>query len=266
MAENGREYALNNAWRKYGDPVLTILAETSDHTAAFLLEKHFIKTMNTKTPNGYNMTDGGEGIVGRSEESRKESGQRRKKKYAEDAAFREKMKVSAIKAGPKVSAANKRFYATPEGKEFLLKRSKTEWREKITAANKTPRSAETIKKTSASLKATWCDPEYRKKVNAARNAKQAELRANNSEWVKNMAEKRSIAMKAKWEDPVFLEKMKKRKPYLIPLKTRLAIWERRKASWSPERRAILGAKDKSRYWKVKMLKALALQEKSETNQ
>jgi predicted GIY-YIG superfamily endonuclease len=46
----------------------------------------------------------------------------------------------------------------------------------------------------------------------------------------------------------------------------LTIWERRKASWSPERRAILGAKDKSRYWKVKMLKALALQEKSETNQ
>lgn len=65
---------LRNAIQKYGLDVFTleVLETCESDTYAKLLEIAAIKGFNTKTPNGYNMTDGGEGTMGRlhSEESK----------------------------------------------------------------------------------------------------------------------------------------------------------------------------------------------------
>jgi len=247
----GAEYALNNAWRKYGEPKMTILAETSDHAAAFLMEKHFIKTMKTKAPHGYNMTDGGEGTVGRSEESLKNQGRRWKKRYAEDALFREKIKSSAVKAGPKVSAANKRFYATAEGQECLKKRTNSAWRENVVAANKRPKTPEQKQAMRDAAKAKWKDPEYRQKVNLARNARQAELRESDPQWVAKQKAARSKSMKERWKDPAYLEKMMNRKPVVVPKESRQAGHVKTMKYWTPENRAIQAERTRSRYAKQK---------------
>lgn len=250
-SDMGAEYALNNAWRKYGEPKMTILAETSDHAAAFLMEKHFIKTMKTKAPHGYNMTDGGEGVVGRTEESLKNQGRRWKKRYAEDAPFREKIKASAVKAGPKVSAANKRFYATPEGQELLKKRTNSAWRENIAAANKRPKTPEQKQAMRDATKAKWKDPEYRRKVNLARDAKQAALQASDPQWVAKRKEARSKSMKERWKDPAYLEKMMDRKPVVVPKESRQAGHVKTMKYWTPENRAIQAERTRSRYAKQK---------------
>ena len=59
----GADTLLCRAWRKYGAPVLTVLAIVEDDDL-FEVEKRAIAVLNTKTPNGYNSTDGGEGVIG----------------------------------------------------------------------------------------------------------------------------------------------------------------------------------------------------------
>jgi predicted GIY-YIG superfamily endonuclease len=264
-SEVGTQPSLNDAWKKNGEPELSILAETTSREAAFLLEKHFIKALNTKVPYGHNMTDGGRGIVGRSEESFRESGRKLSEKYRTDPEFREKMRAAAIKAGPKVAEANRRFYATPEGRQCMRARTESDWLVKITASNQRPRTPKEKQAMKDAGKRNWQDPAYREKVNAAREARQAELRKTDPIWVNSRAKKMAAAMKEKWKDPAYREKMKTRKPPVLSLEKRLEIWEKRRASWTPEERAIRMAKGKSRYWKEKMLKALASQGKNESN-
>lgn len=67
-------YPIGNAIRKYKDKMsYQILAIVEDWEYACYLEKGLIKSLNTKSPNGYNLTDGGDGTNGfkRSDESTK---------------------------------------------------------------------------------------------------------------------------------------------------------------------------------------------------
>jgi len=74
-ANRGLNTVICNAIRKYGEKAFTIalLDKTSDIDNLCDLEFHYIKQYNTKAPNGYNVTDGGDGITGFSfsEESKK---------------------------------------------------------------------------------------------------------------------------------------------------------------------------------------------------
>lgn len=58
-AANGSQYAVHKAWRKHGEPVMTVLAVVEDRDLAET-EIRAIKEFNTLVPNGYNMTPGGE--------------------------------------------------------------------------------------------------------------------------------------------------------------------------------------------------------------
>jgi len=57
---------IKNALRKYGREACTLteLVYSDDWEVLCTLEKDYIKHFNTKSPNGYNMTDGGDGSVG----------------------------------------------------------------------------------------------------------------------------------------------------------------------------------------------------------
>ena len=195
----GRNFALFNAILKYGSPTMTVLATAIQYADAFHLEKKLIKEKNTLSPHGYNMTAGGDGMAYWSEEVRQKASRTWRLKL-NDPTFAAQRRATAIKAGPKVSAANKRFYATPQGKAVLKQRTGSNWKENITRANRVPKTHATRSKMKLSAKRNWENPEYRSKVNAAREAAQAKLRSTNPEWVKNRRSKMSDSMKAKWKD------------------------------------------------------------------
>jgi len=58
--------AFHSAIRKYGEDnfVWNIISEYHNYDDALDAEQYFIKLYNTKSPDGYNMTDGGEGTLG----------------------------------------------------------------------------------------------------------------------------------------------------------------------------------------------------------
>lgn len=80
----GSGIALADAIKKYGKKNFkkTILEDNiPDNALANERERHWIKELNTKKPNGYNLTDGGDGGLGMSEESVQRANAKRKGRY-----------------------------------------------------------------------------------------------------------------------------------------------------------------------------------------
>jgi group I intron endonuclease len=67
LSANGSAPALHAAINKYGPEgfVLSHICDAFDFDAACDIERNLIQQHNTKAPNGYNLTDGGEGVIGR---------------------------------------------------------------------------------------------------------------------------------------------------------------------------------------------------------
>lgn len=61
---NGSNLAFHNALRRYGIDGFewTVLCEDDDDDCLYLIERRQIKLLKTKKPNGYNLTDGGDGL------------------------------------------------------------------------------------------------------------------------------------------------------------------------------------------------------------
>lgn len=82
-----RGFILTEAIQKYGYQNFSIdlIEEVESAERAYELEKYYIQEYNTKVPNGYNLTDGGDGIFGweATEEYRKECSERVKKLHKE---------------------------------------------------------------------------------------------------------------------------------------------------------------------------------------
>lgn len=131
--------AINNARAKYGVESFgfEILKECDDKELDYW-EKYYIKELNTKVPNGYNMTDGGEGRSGSSvsEETRK-----------------------------KLSKANKGRKMSPRSEETLKKMSESHKGRKT--------SEETRKKISRTLKGKKRSEETKKKIGEANKGKES---------------------------------------------------------------------------------------------
>lgn len=88
LTQERNEYGLDNFTTK-------VLAEVETQEEALELEKKFIKELNTKAPNGYNLTDGGDGILGYhfTEEQKKKISEKAKgRKHSEET--RKKMSES----------------------------------------------------------------------------------------------------------------------------------------------------------------------------
>ena len=67
ISANGSAPALHAAIKKYGKDefIFSHICDAFDFDAACDIERMLIVQHNTKAPNGYNLTDGGEGVVGR---------------------------------------------------------------------------------------------------------------------------------------------------------------------------------------------------------
>lgn len=100
--------AINAARAKYGIDAFDfeILKECDDKELGFW-EKYYIKELNTKVPNGYNMTEGGEGLCGYSpsKETKKKMSEAHKGHFVSEDA---KKKISEAHKGKKLSEETKK--------------------------------------------------------------------------------------------------------------------------------------------------------------
>lgn len=130
---------LRNAIQKYGLDVFTleVLETCESDTYAKLLEIAAIKGFNTKTPNGYNMTDGGEGTMGRlhSEESKRRM------------SLSHTGKVLSKEHIQNIVEANTGRKRSEESKQKMSK-----WQRGV---KKSPRSQEIKQKISKQMKQVW---------------------------------------------------------------------------------------------------------------
>lgn len=82
-----RGFLLTEAIQKYGEQkfFINLIEEVESSERAYELEQYYIKQYNTKVPNGYNLTDGGDGIFGWevSEEYRQQCSERVKQLHKE---------------------------------------------------------------------------------------------------------------------------------------------------------------------------------------
>ena len=106
------DYLIGRAIRKYGVENFTVEVIEECATPEQLNEREifWIAKLNTKHPHGYNMTDGGEGATGLTEESL--------------AKLRRKRTLETLKL---MSVASKKRSDTPEGKATLDKARKSRW-------------------------------------------------------------------------------------------------------------------------------------------
>lgn len=169
QAANGSRLAIHNAIRKYGLESCKVktLVISDDHEYLKELEIKAIIKFNTKSPNGYNCTDGGDGIFGVPELVRKKMSSSAKKRAS--SAFGKKQ----------LSDATKNMWSDPEKKnKIIIALQRKESRKKQSASLKNKfknkeeydklikrfRSDERRKKLSESAKKQWIDPEKREKL------------------------------------------------------------------------------------------------------
>jgi group I intron endonuclease len=102
FAKNGNaghnECPITRAIRKYGSDAFTaeVVFTCSDKIALNKAEREYIVSFGTKSPNGYNVTDGGDGVSGwtHSEETRRKIGEANKNKEHQPRSIETRQKVS----------------------------------------------------------------------------------------------------------------------------------------------------------------------------
>jgi group I intron endonuclease len=158
ISANGSAPALHSAVKHYGKEnfVLSHICDAFDFESACDIEKMLIQQHNTKSPNGYNLTDGGDGVVGRPMTNEdKEIRRKAAVAYAASLSPEERSKKFGGAKGRKWSPEKiKQISESNKGKN-LGKKPSDETRKKMSEAHKArprkPLSEETKKKISQSL-------------------------------------------------------------------------------------------------------------------
>lgn len=175
-AENGCSNIFYHAIRKHGWDSFewSILYEDDDNDLEWLgwWERKFIRQLKTKSPNGYNMTDGGEGTLGLKwkDDSKRKLSETKKlvpSKWYGPRSEEYKEKISESLMGHPVSESTReKLRQLQTGKPGTP--HTPESKEKIAASKRgKKRSPETLQKMSESMTEKWKDPTYRSKVRKA---------------------------------------------------------------------------------------------------
>lgn len=151
LARNGRvSFAVHFAISKYeAENVVVETLATADIDSLKLLEVAEISKQNTRYPNGYNLTDGGDGAVGMDAETKNKIS---KAASGRRATLETKAKLSAAHKGKKYS------------EELCAKMS-------VISAGRT-HTEEAKLKISEKAKARWADPAKKEKLSATLKGKQ----------------------------------------------------------------------------------------------
>lgn len=188
MVQN-RPYPICHAIRKYGAPAfdVEILDVASDRADLNAKETHWISAMNTKAPNGYNLTTGGEGTTGaimtpeaRAKMSTRHKGVPKSPEHREKIRAANRGHIHAPETKAKIGTAHRGRKNGPHSPETNAKiqasnmghKVSPEARAKISAARKgQPRSPESIKRTADALRGRTHTPEQVEGVAAANRGK-----------------------------------------------------------------------------------------------
>jgi hypothetical protein len=195
-AKRGSQLPVHCAWRKHGEPVVTVVGEFATHDELHAAEKAAIIAVGTLVPFGYNVTEGGETAPSKSPSVA--------------------LKISAKAKGRKHEDTSS--WSEAAAKQWQNK----EYREKVSDGLKASWNDERRAKRSEQVKSWWDDrktsgyvmsnetkqklasyertPESRAKMSAAAKARKRLLR--------NDSTKQKIASKTatSWQDPVVREK------------------------------------------------------------
>lgn len=191
-AKRGSQLPVHCAWRKHGEPVVTVVGEFETHDELHAAEKAAIIAVGTLVPFGYNVTEGGETAPSKSPSvARKISAKAKGRKHIDTSAWSD----AATKCWQddeyraKVTDGLKAAW-TPEKRAKRSEFIKATW-EKRKAAGYA--MSDETKQKLASYERT---PEARAKMSAAAKARKRTLRDDNT--------KQKIAGKtaSSWQDPV----------------------------------------------------------------
>lgn len=157
-AANGSAPALHAAIKKHGTGgfLFTHICDAFDFEAACSIERMLILQHNTKAPNGYNLTDGGEGVVGRplSSEEKKNRSVRGFLVMASFTSEERSQKFGGARGRKWTPEQKEKIRASNKGKN-LGKKPSEEAREKMSTVHKArprkPLSVETKEKIRQSL-------------------------------------------------------------------------------------------------------------------
>lgn len=238
---------LHNAIKKYGKDAFTIktLIKKNSWEEICEWEKQTIQGLNTKTPNGYNLADGGRGACGliRTNDFKKKLSKSKKEFYADpekrkEQGERSKRYTSCPKWKAKQSKRSIKLWEDPIYVEKTIKANKEKWkdlemkkRHHKAVRKSTIENPEWMKKTILKNKEIAKDPEWRKKVSQglkkALSTKEArEKRSENTKkyWQKEHIERRkkhaqtmSKMIKEKLKDPEYQKWRKENPPGAKPI-------------------------------------------------
>ncbi len=199
---------VNSAIKKYGFEFvnLKILKTFPNYEEAFAYEIASITELGTLSPGGYNLTRGGDGVVGSPPAVRKRQSKAIKKAFAarspeQKKRHREAMKASWAKPGAKKqrSAAMEKGWRKPGVKERHSKKKKEAntkpgaWEKQSIAMKKAAVKPGQRERRRRVMLAIWSDPEFRKRQSEIQKKIQ-----NDPEFKKRM--------KAVWASPEFKKK------------------------------------------------------------
>lgn len=157
LSANGSSPALHAAIKKHGKKgfVFSHICNAFDFESACDLERLLIQERNTKTPHGYNLTDGGEGVVGRPmTDEDKEIRRKKSVDFVQSLSVEERSAKFGTKGRNLTQAQIEKIRSANKGKN-LGKKPSEEARAKMSDAHKSrprkPLSEETKEKIRQSL-------------------------------------------------------------------------------------------------------------------
>jgi hypothetical protein len=215
------------AWRVHGEPVIEVIGTFATHEELHAAEVDAIKTMNTRCPNGYNITIGGDTAPSKNPEvAAKIAAKARGRKCKDPQRFVEVTKKlwQDPEYRAKVSAGMKAAW-TPEMREAAAQRNRDR-------AGTYKHSEETKAKISARVvtdetRARMSESARGKVLSAATKAKIGEAskqRGDRRNMTPELKASLSAGIKAAWADPIKRERL---------MAARQAAWATRRAKLSP---------------------------------
>jgi len=181
----GRAGALYSALRKYGTQSVvldTLASGIDDWELLCLAEQEAINVFGTLAPGGYNLTVGGDGVVGTvwSNEGIRNLSQAMKRAFSESSERRQQVGKQTARLWKetdlreRIAAGRAEYWSDPRNREAAAARTKQQMQ-----------SAEVKGSLRQAAKKRWQDPEYRAK----------------------MSEKARVQMRARMQDPDYLGKI-----------------------------------------------------------
>lgn len=208
-AEKGKKLLINNAIRKYGKENCKVSTLVISDDIEYLkdLEVKAIAAFNTRYPNGYNSTSGGDGVFDPAESVIKKMSISRKKCW-QDPEYRafQTEDVKRQWLDPEIRKSRTVCWDDPEKKKNLLDKRKKiseslDYRKKLSESIKIAYDSdpEIRKKVSEASKRAWQNPERRKKMSDA-----TKQRCKDPAHIKKLSDH----MKLRMQDESFRNKQK----------------------------------------------------------